>query len=295
MVTKTISLSKASPSWGDYFSLLKPRVMSLVIFTAFVGIMMAPSDSSILQKMLCLLFIALGAGGSGALNMWYDKDIDSLMKRTKGRPLVQGTVSSREAFYLGLFLSIFSVIGLFYVSNPLSAFLLSFTIFFYVVIYSMFLKRSTPQNITIGGAAGAFPPMIAYATQANTISFESIILFLIIFLWTPPHFWVLALDKSEDYILAKVPMLPNTHGKEETLRQSLCYILLLWPITLLPVIYQFWGKFYGVSALVLNTYFTYQFLFYSSKRPMKVFGASIIYLFLIFSCILIDVFIRLAS
>ncbi len=275
-----------------YFELLKPRVMYLVIFTALVGMVIAPQGIPAWQSMIALFAIAIGAGGSGALNMWYDRDIDRLMKRTQKRPLCTNAVTSKEALMLGLGFSGVSIILLYQVSNILSTFLLFFTIFFYISIYTVILKRKTPQNIVIGGAAGAFPPMIGYSVQTGMVSFESIILFLIIFFWTPPHFWMLSLDRFEDYANAKVPMLPNTHGEKETLRQSLFYVIILWPVTFLPFICGYWSKFYGISMISLNIMFTYNLLKYGKTKPKKVFGISIIYLFLLFMSILIDAWIR---
>ena len=290
MSTERVVLSQYP--FKSYWALLKPRVMSLVIFTACVGMIAAPSHISLTSSLLSLFAITLGAGGSGALNMWYDRDIDLLMKRTSRRPLCTNEVTSQNALLFGVTLSIFSIVLLYTVSNALSAFLLFFTIFFYIFIYTMILKRKTPQNIVIGGAAGAFPPMIGYSVQTGVISFESIILFAIIFFWTPPHFWMLALDRVEDYKHAKVPMLPNVRGSQETLRQSFIYILLLWPITLLPVIYHVWGLFYGISVVMLNTLFTYSFLRHGKTSPKKVFGVSIAYLFFVFMSILLDVLLR---
>lgn len=227
-------LSLAGPR--DFIDLMKPRVMSLVVFTAMVGLFCAPGAMPPIMAALAILCIAAGAGASGALNMWYDRDIDALMTRTRKRPIPRGAVTPSSALAFGLFVSIFSVAGLAFASNYYAAGLLAFTIFFYAVVYSMWLKRSTPQNIVIGGAAGAFPPMIGYAAvmgSADTASLasvfppESILLFLIIFLWTPPHFWALALYKSGDYEKAGIPMMPNVAGPESTRRQIFIYSLLL--------------------------------------------------------------------
>lgn len=262
--------------------------MSLVVFTAFVGMMCAPRTLSLKESFLALFAITLGAGGSGALNMWWDRDIDPFMKRTSKRALCTGEASPSGAFILGILLSVVSVTGLYFVSNLLSAFLLFFTIFFYICIYSAILKRRTPQNIVIGGAAGAFPPMIGYAVQSGHVNLESVVLFLIIFLWTPPHFWMLALDRVDDYAKVGVPMLPNTHGKQETIKQSIIYVILLWPVTLIPVVYGIWGYFYGVCAILLNLGFTISILKWGNCAPKRVFGISIIYLFFLFLSILID-------
>ncbi len=227
---ETVGLSSAGPE--DYLALLKPRVMSLVVFTAFVGMIMAPSLPHPVIGFASLLAIAVGAGASGALNMWYDADIDAIMTRTANRPVPAGRVAPGEALAFGLFLSAASVFVLGFVANWLSAGLLAFTIFFYAVIYTMWLKRSTAQNIVIGGAAGAFPPMIGWAVSTGGISLESITLFLIIFIWTPPHFWALALLKSDDYARAGIPMLPVVAGEDETRRQILLYTILLAPLVL---------------------------------------------------------------
>ncbi len=266
--------------------------MSLVVFTAFVGMICAPTHLSFGASILALFAITLGAGGSGALNMWWDRDIDPFMKRTQKRALCTGEVLPFQALILGLFLSLISIIGLYMVSNFLSSFLLFFTIFFYICIYSMILKRKTPQNIVIGGAAGAFPPMIGYVAQSGSINLESLILFLIIFLWTPPHFWMLALDRIDDYATVNVPMLPNTHGKQETIKQSIIYVILLWPVTLIPVFYGIWGYFYGICAVLLNLGFTISIFKWAESAPKRVFGISIFYLFFIFLSILIDRFFQ---
>ncbi|RVD35656.1 protoheme IX farnesyltransferase, partial [Mesorhizobium sp. M4A.F.Ca.ET.020.02.1.1] len=219
---------------GDFFALLKPRVMSLVVFTAFVGLVAAPVTINPLLAVIAILSIAIGAGASGALNMWYDADIDRVMTRTKDRPVPAGRVTPGEALSFGLVLSVLSVMTLGVLVNWLSAALLAFTIVFYAVIYTMWLKRWTPQNIVIGGAAGAIPPVIGWAAVTGNISLESLILFLIIFLWTPPHFWALALFKSEDYQRAGIPMMPNVAGQPSTRRQIFAYSLILPPVGVLP-------------------------------------------------------------
>jgi protoheme IX farnesyltransferase len=220
-----LRMSEATP--GDYIALLKPRVMSLVVFTAVVGLVAAPGTMNPLLALIAILAIAIGAGASGALNMWYDADIDKVMSRTAKRPVPAGRVTPGEALGFGLVLSVLSVMTLGVLVNWLSASLLAFTIFFYAVIYTMWLKRWTPQNIVIGGAAGSFPPMIGWAAATGNISLESVILFLIIFLWTPPHFWALALYRVEDYRQSGLPMLPVTHGSEYTRLQILLYTLIL--------------------------------------------------------------------
>ena len=222
----------AEPEFSDYFALLKPRVMSLVIFTALVGIIVAPGSIHPMIAFTALLFIAIGAGASGSLNMWYDADIDARMKRTAGRPVPSGRVTADEAFGVGIALSGISVVMLALATNIAAAALLAFTIFFYVVIYTMWLKRLTPQNIVIGGAAGAFPPMVGWMAATGTIAIEPVLMFMLIFVWTPPHFWALALFTKADYANAGVPMLTVTHGREATRRQILIYSVLLVPVAL---------------------------------------------------------------
>ena len=281
---------------GDYFALLKPRVMSLVIFTAFVGIVAAPGTLHPLLALVALLAIAAGAGASGALNMWYDADIDALMKRTKSRPVPRGAILPGEALGFGATLAVGSVIVLGLLVNWVAGALLAFTIFFYVAVYTMWLKRWTPHNIVIGGAAGAFPPMIGWAAVTGTIDLGSISLFLIIFMWTPPHFWALALFREGDYAAAGVPMLPNVAGPDETRKQILIYTLALLPVTFLPVFLGVAGLIYGAGAAVLSAVF----LFYAigvyrnregeraDRACKKMFGFSILWLFLIFALIPVE-------
>src|SRR5580692_8112352 len=219
---------------GDYLALMKPRVMSLVVFTALVGLMIAPGHVHPVLGFAALLSIAIGAGAAGALNMWFDADIDAVMSRTARRPIPAGRILPQEALGFGMTLAFGAVAVLGLVANWLAAALLAFTIFFYVAIYTMALKRSTPQNIVIGGAAGAFPPMIGWAAATGMIGLESVLLFLIIFFWTPPHFWALALFKVGDYSAAGIPMMPNVAGPASTRRQILAYSLLLAPIGVLP-------------------------------------------------------------
>src|SRR5262245_54778540 len=239
----------------DFVTLLKPRVMSLVVFTALVGIVLAPGELHPALAAISLLCIAIGAGASGALNMWWDADIDAVMTRTRGRPVPAGRMQPGEALAFGLVLSGFSVVTLYLAANWQAAALLAFTIFFYVVIYSMWLKRSTAQNIVIGGAAGAFPPMVGWAVVTGSVSVESITLFLIIFFWTPPHFWALALVKCEDYAKAGVPMLPVVAGEDETRRQILIYSLILVPLGLAPFFLGFGGMVYGAAAFLMGAMF----------------------------------------
>jgi protoheme IX farnesyltransferase len=236
-------------SAGDYISLLKPRVMSLVVFTALTGLAVAPAHIHPLIGFTALLCIAVGAGAAGALNMWYDADIDARMTRTARRAVPMGRVQPREALAFGLVLSAFAVMTLGLMVNALAAVLLAFTIFFYAVIYTIWLKRSTPQNIVIGGAAGALPPLIGWAAVTGSLSFESVLLFLIIFFWTPPHFWALSLYRADDYARAGVPMLPVVAGEHTTRRQILLYTLLLVPIGIAPWPLGYAGALYGVTAI----------------------------------------------
>ncbi|MER9060645.1 heme o synthase [Mesorhizobium sp. M0012] len=281
---------------GDFFALLKPRVMSLVVFTAFVGMVAAPVTINPLLAVIAILAIAIGAGASGALNMWYDADIDAVMTRTAGRPVPAGRIRPGEALSFGLVLSVLSVMTLGVLVNWLAASLLAFTIFFYAVIYTMWLKRWTPQNIVIGGAAGAIPPVIGWAAVTGSVSLESLVLFLVIFLWTPPHFWALALFKSEDYAKAGIPMMPNVAGQASTRRQIFAYALVLAPVGVLPWVLGFTTPVYGIVALLLGA----GFVWYAWKvlqmadddRAMKpakaLFGYSLLYLFAIFAAYLGD-------
>ncbi len=288
---------------GDYFALLKPRVMSLVIFTAFVGIVAAPGTLHPVLAFVALLAIAVGAGASGALNMWYDADIDAKMRRTRLRPVPRGAILPGEALGFGAFLGAASVIVLGLFANLVAAALLAFTIFFYVVIYSMWLKRWTPHNIVIGGAAGAFPPMIGWASVTGTIDPGAISLFLIIFMWTPPHFWALALFREDDYAKAGVPMLPNVAGADETRRQILLYTLVLVPLTFLPAVLGVSGLLYVVGVALLSTVFIYYAVMVYRLREgaaatgacKKLFGFSILWLFLVFALIPLERLLGIAS
>jgi len=295
------SLSEATA--GDYLELLKPRVMSLVVFTAFVGMAAAPGSMNPFLVVIAIAAIAVGAGASGALNMWYDADIDVVMTRTRARPVPSGRVRAGDALGFGLVLSALSVLSLGVLVDWLAASLLAFTIFFYGVVYTMWLKRSTPHNIVIGGAAGAFPPIIGWAAATGSVSLESIVLFLIIFLWTPPHFWALALFKSDDYARAGIPMLPNVAGELSTRRHIFAYAVLLAPVGVLPWGLGYTSAGYGVAAAALGL----GFLGYAWKvlvmpeadRAMKpakaLFTYSLIYLFALFTAYLADsVFTRLA-
>ena len=280
----------------DYFELLKPRVMSLVVFTALAGLVLAPGEINPLIGFIAILCIAVGAGASGALNMWYDADIDAVMSRTVKRPIPSGRIRPEEALAFGLTLSAFSVVILGLVVNWLSAGLLAFTIFFYAVIYTMWLKRSTPQNIVIGGAAGAFPPMIGWACVTSDVSVESIVLFLITFLWTPAHFWALALFKMRDYGAVGVPMLPNVAGEATTKLQILVYAVLTAAIGVVPAMLGFASLGYGLVAGGLGLGFVWYSIGVArmpeSDRAMvpakKLFAFSIFYLFAIFSALMVD-------
>jgi protoheme IX farnesyltransferase len=281
-------------SVGDYIALLKPRVMSLVVFTALVGLAVAPGAMHPVTAFTALLCIAVGAGASGALNMWFDADIDAKMTRTARRPVPMGRVQPGEALAFGLTLSGFSVVILGVLVNVLSAALLAFTIFFYAVVYTMWLKRSTPQNIVIGGAAGAFPPMIGWAAVTGSMSLEPIVLFAIIFIWTPPHFWALALYKTEDYARAGIPMLPVVAGEVVTRRHILLYTLLLVPVGIAPWPLGFASALYGVTSVVTGAIMLLlAWQVFRERRPVEracrnLFAFSILYLFLLFAVLLVD-------
>ena len=281
---------------ADYVALLKPRVMSLVIFTALAGLVAAPVHVHPVIGFAALLAISVGAGASGALNMWYDRDIDAIMTRTRARPIPSGRIGAREALGFGLTLSTFAVFTLGVVTNWLAAGLLAFTIFFYAVVYTMWLKRWTPQNIVIGGAAGAFPPMIGWAAATGSISLESVALFSIIFFWTPPHFWALALFKSGDYGRAGVPMMPNVKGAARTRLEIFLYSLLLVPVCLSPWFIGFEGRAYGVVALVSSlVMLALAFRVWrdtegrdKDKAAKQLFAYSILHLFLLFAVIVAE-------
>ena len=290
-------------SLGDYFALLKPRVMSLVVFTAFVGMLAAPVSVHPVIGFASILFLAIGAGASGALNMWWDADIDGVMKRTATRPIPAGKVQPGEALYLGVALSGLSVMMLALSANFLAAGLLAFTIFFYAVVYTMWLKRSTPQNIVIGGAAGAFPPLIGWVIATGSMSIEGWLMFALIFIWTPPHFWALALFMRSDYDDAGVPMLTVTHGRPSTRRHILAYTVLLFALAVGAGFTSIGGPVYLVAAVVLNILFlkgAYDIWRrdevvadadnYAVER--KFFKLSILYLFLHFGAILAEALLR---
>ncbi|WP_105429432.1 heme o synthase [Neorhizobium sp. T6_25] len=287
-------LSEASAR--DFFELLKPRVMSLVVFTAFAGLILAPGQINPVLGVISILCIAVGAGASGALNMWYDADIDAVMTRTAKRPIPAGRILPQEALAFGLTLSVFSVVILGLAVNWFSAGLLAFTIFFYAVVYTMWLKRSTPQNIVIGGASGAFPPMIGWACVTGGVSLDSILLFLIIFLWTPAHFWALALFKMRDYGSVGVPMMPNVAGEASTKNQIIVYAVLTALIAVTPTLTGLAGLGYGIFAALLGAIFVICSIAVrrmpdGDEKMMpakKMFAYSIFYLFAIFSALLAD-------
>jgi len=279
-----------------FLNLMKPRVMSLVIFTCAVGLLIAPVKVSFLDAVFSLIAVALGSGAAGALNMWYESDLDSLMSRTCLRPIPTGKLTKNQALAFGILSSLVSVIALYIFSNLIAATILAITILFYVFVYTIWLKRKTPQNIVIGGASGALPPVIGWAIATNGIALEPIILFLIIFIWTPSHFWALSLYKSEDYRKARIPMLPITSGVRTTKLNIFIYALILFPIAILPFFLNYYGLIYLILAAVLSGY--YVFISYKlfkekdsnleKKLAIKLFGYSILYLFMIFTSILID-------
>jgi heme o synthase len=279
----------------DYFDLMKPRVMSLVVFTALVGLVVAPAHVRPVTGFTALLCIAVGAGAAGALNMWFDADIDALMTRTARRPIPRGRIRPTDALRFGLTLAVGAVIVLGLLVNFLAAALLAFTIFFYVVVYTMWLKRLTPHNIVIGGAAGAFPPVIGWVAATGSIGTEPMLLFVIIFLWTPPHFWALSLFRVDDYARAGVPMLPVVSGKGRTRRQILIYSLLLAPTAVLPWPLGFAGATYGVVAAATGAVMVLlasQVLLMAGdvgERPARrLFAFSILYLFMLFAVLLVE-------
>ena len=285
--------------FSDYFALLKPRVMTLVVFTAFVGLLAAPNPVHPFIGFCAILFIAIGGGASGALNMWWDADIDAVMKRTQRRPIPAGKVTGDEAFGIGIALSAFSVVFLGLATNWFAAGLLAFTIFFYVVIYTMWLKRWTPQNIVIGGAAGAFPPMIGWAAATGGVSVESVLMFCLTFMWTPPHFWALALFMRKDYDNADVPMLTVTHGRRATRNHILVYTILLAILAVAAGFTSIGGPVYIVTSVVLNAMFLMgAYRIWRRDEDMseadnflaerKFFKLSLLYLFAHFGAILIE-------
>ena len=293
--SKTLKLDYFS-SMKAFFNLMKPRVMSLVIFTCAVGLLIAPIKINFTDAIVSLLAVALGSGAAGALNMWYESDLDSLMSRTCLRPIPTGKLTKNQALTFGILSSLISIITLYIFSNLVAASLLTITILFYVFVYTIWLKRKTSQNIVIGGAAGALPPVIGWAIATNGIALEPIILFLIIFIWTPSHFWALSLYKSEDYRKAKIPMLPVTSGIKTTKFNILLYAFILFPVVVSPYFLNFYGLVYLVPAILLSGYYfyiSYKLLkernsIIEKKLATKLFAYSILFLFMIFTLVLID-------
>jgi protoheme IX farnesyltransferase len=299
----TGTVSARSGGAADFVALLKPRVMSLVVFTGLVGLMLAPNSAlHPFEAAVAILCIAVGAGAAGAINMWYDRDIDALMSRTKDRPIPAGAVDADEALAFGIVLSITSVLTMTLVANLAAGALLAFSILFYVLIYTMWLKRSTAQNIVIGGAAGAFPPVIGWAAATGEVSLAAIVLFLIVFMWTPPHFWALALFRAGDYAKAGVPMLPVTAGKRETRRQILIYSVAMSALGVVPYFLGVVGPVYAAMAALLGFVFVAGAWAvwrdgahedadkpdFAEPAAKRLFGYSIVYLFLLFGLMLLD-------
>ena len=280
----------------SFILLMKPRVMSLVIFTCAVGLLTAPESVTFYNSVVSIFFVAIGAGAAGALNMWYEADLDKLMTRTCLRPIPTGKLNKNQALIFGVILSVVSVLGLYYFSNFLSAAILLITIMFYLFIYTIWLKRKTPQNIVIGGASGALPPVIGWTIATNNLTLEPITFFLIIFFWTPSHFWALSLFKADDYKKANIPMLPLTNGIENTKKNILIYSILMLPVIIAPYLIGFVSKIYLFSSLILTVYYIYLcYELYNFKKnkfeitkAKKVFSYSILYLFLLFVLFLVD-------
>ncbi|MEM7172389.1 MAG: heme o synthase [Pseudomonadota bacterium] len=293
-LTATIGgdVAVAGARLGDLIALLKPRVMSLVVFSGFAGLYVAPGEIHPFLAMVAVLCIAVSAGAAGAVNMWYDRDIDAVMSRTRSRPIPAGRVEPHEALAFGVVLSIFAVMVMGLAVNWVAAALLATASLFYIFVYTAWLKRRTPQNIVIGGAAGAFPPMIGWTAVTGSVSVESIVLFAIIFMWTPPHFWALALYREGDYAKAGVPMLPVVAGKKTTRWQMLAYTIALVPLSLLPTFLGMAGLLYGAVALITSGCFvllSVRVLRDHSDRVAKLmFGYSILYLFVIFAMLIMD-------
>ena len=280
----------------SFLLLMKPRVMSLVIFTCAVGLLTASNDVPFVKAVISIFFVAIGAGAAGALNMWYEADLDKLMKRTCLRPIPTGKLNKNQALIFGILLSIISIIGLYFSSNLLSAIILFITISFYVFVYTIWLKRKTPQNIVIGGASGALPPVIGWTIANNSLSFEPITFFLIIFFWTPSHFWALSLFKADDYKKANIPMLPLTNGIENTKKNILIYSIMMLPVVIVPYAIGFVGNVYLIISLLLTFCYIYicydLYKFKKNKfeisKAKKVFSYSILYLFILFVLFLVD-------
>ena len=296
---KTVSFNISS-YLKSLLLLMKPRVMSLVIFTCAVGLLTAPNSVYLNDAIIGIFFVTIGAGAAGTLNMWYEADLDKLMTRTCLRPIPTGKINREHALIFGITLSILSITGLYYFSNLLSAILLFITIAFYVFVYTIWLKRKTPQNIVIGGASGALPPVIGWTIATNSLTFEPITFFLIIFFWTPSHFWALSLYKANDYEKAKIPMLPITNGVEETKKNIFVYSLIMLPIVVIPYYIGFVGEIFLINSLMLTFYYNYVCYDllkfkkdkFETKKAKKVFSYSIFYLFLLFVLFLIDQIIR---
>ncbi len=288
----TLPLPAQGAAVGDYIEILKPRVMSLVVFTGLVGLAVAPGHLHPVLAAVAVLCIAVGAGAAGAINMWYDRDIDAVMRRTAGRPLPSGRMMPGEALGFGCVLAVGAVLTMMLAVNLVAAGLLALTIGFYVFVYTIWLKRRTPQNIVIGGAAGAFPPLIGWAAATGEIGWGGVALFAIVFFWTPPHFWALSLYRTDDYAAAGVPMLPVVAGARETKRQMLLYTLVLWPVAAAPWLLGVAGAVYGVPALLLSAIFTGSAVQVwrdeGERSARRMFAFSLLYLFLIFSLLLID-------
>jgi protoheme IX farnesyltransferase len=294
--TRALQPAMTGGGIGDFLALMKPRVMSLVVFTAFTGLALAPGAMHPALAAIAIICIAVGAGASGALNMWFDADIDACMQRTASRPIPRGLVTADEALTFGVVLAVGSVVTLGVLVNWVAAALLALTIAFYLFVYTMWLKRRTPQNIVIGGAAGAFPPMIGWAAVTGSVTIESIVLFLIIFMWTPPHFWALALYRSRDYERAGVPMLPVVAGPDETRKQIVIYAALLVPLALAPSFMGFGGPLYTLTSIMLGAVFLALALNVyrvregraGDRAAKQLFGFSIFYLFGLFAALLAE-------
>ncbi len=296
VINKSFNISNFSIYIKSLILLMKPRVMSLVIFTCTVGLLTSDPSLKTLDAIIGIVLVSIGAWAAGCLNMWYEADLDALMTRTCLRPIPTGKINKKQALIFGIFLSIFSVSALYYFTNLLSAFLLFFTIAFYLFVYTIWLKRKTPQNIVIGGIAGSLPPVIGWTISTNSISLVPISLFLIIFFWTPSHFWALSLYKADDYKKANIPMMPITDGTEKTKLYIFIYSMLMLPVVFLPYLINFSGLLYIIPALAMTFY--YNFICYDLynytknkfdlKKAKKVFGYSILYLFLIFVFFLLD-------
>ena len=295
-IKKNVNQIELSSYIKSLISLMKPRVMSLVVFTCAVGFLTSNPNLKTFDAIIAIILVALGSGAAGCLNMWYDADVDALMTRTCLRPIPTGKINRQQALIFGILLTAFSVVSLNYFTNFLSAFLLFFTIAFYLFVYTIWLKRKTPQNIVIGGIAGSLPPVIGWTISTNSISLVPISLFLIIFFWTPSHFWALSLYKADDYKKAKIPMMPITDGVEKTKLYILIYSLLMLPVVILPYVINFSGFIYIIPVMMLTFYYNflcidlyrYKKNKFDLKKAKKVFGYSILYLFLIFVLFLLD-------